>query len=149
MSSWANILIAISDTLTAATGIKSVRGYNEITESIPATECPRLQVYPDSLVVDANTGTDRTTFQVGIQQYDLVVFVDHFARPVSHIYLDMIAMVEGLDGITDVLQDQKKPPFFGISDIKSFNGWTWKRMTFRYGDMKYRGGRFTLKLRIF
>ena len=148
MSSWAEILTAIATTLSDATGIQSTKGFDELTEGIPPTECPRLQVYPNTVEVDARTRTDRTTFKGGVKQWDLEVFVDHFARPLSYIALDFTAMVEGLDSLTDVFEDQETPPFFGIADIKAFR-WSWKRMTLKYGDMLYRGGRFTLKIRIF
>ncbi len=145
----------IATTLSAATGIKTTKSYNEITEGIPATECPRLQVYPDGFDPDPGSGTDRNTMSAGIQLQAITIFVDVFARKRSHIHLDMAATVDTLDAIVDVLQAQERPPFFGVvatpagskPPIKSFR-WTWKRTVLRYGEQRYMGGRFTIVLRI-
>lgn len=139
---------AIAEVLSEASGIKSVKSYNEVTEGVPAVECPRLQVYPDDYNPDINNTVERTTFGGVIRQAQLNVFVDIFARERSHINLDMEALVDTLDSLIDVLEDQEDPPFFGLEGIKAF-GWTWKRVGLIYGGHQYLGGRIILRLRLF
>lgn len=144
----AEICDGIAETLTGATGITSVKSYNEVTESIPAAVCPRLQVYPEAVNAAPASDTERTSFALGMGQLAVTILVDHFARQRSHIDLDNQAVVEGLDSIIDVLQEEERPPFFGLTGIKAFD-WTWRRATLRYGDSWYAGSRFTLILIIY
>jgi len=144
----AAICDGIANTLSATTGIASTKSYDEITEGIPGSECPRLQVYPDALEQGAGVATERMTFSAGVQPMRLTVFVDVFARVRSHIHLDLEAMVATLDNIIDTLQEQERPPFFNVPGIKSFT-WSWRRATLRYGDNRYLGGRFTLIINFF
>lgn len=144
----AAICDGIASTLSTATGITSVKSYDEVTESIPQNVCPRLQVYPDT--VDPNPGddTERQAFQLNMSMLKISIIVDHFARQRSHIDLDNKAVVDGLDAIIDVLQDQTRPPYFGVTQIKAFD-WNWKRATLRYGDSWYAGSRFTIDVYIY
>lgn len=144
----AAICDGIATTLSTATGIKTTKSYNKVTEGIPGTECPRLQVYPDALNQALSLGTERYTMGAGVQPMDLTVFVDVFARVRSHVHLDIEAVVVTLDNLIDTLQDEEKPPFFGVAGIKSFT-WTWRRATLLYGSKRYAGGRFTIIVRFF
>ena len=144
---FAAILDGIATTLSTATGIKTTMSYDELTEGIPGTELPRLQVYPESLGGSPNSDTDRIAFNAGVQFQTFTVYVDVFASKRQHIAQDMAAVVDTLDNIVTELQTQEKPPFFGVSAIKSF-AWTWKRAVLRYGTINYMGGRFTLVIRI-
>lgn len=146
---------SIATTLSAAIGITSSKSYDEITEGIPGTELPRLQVYPDRFGSDPSSATDRATMQAGVQLQEVIVYVDVFARKRSQIAEDMKATVDTLDALIDVLQAQERPPFFGVvatpggskHPIKSFK-WFWKRANLRYGKQNYMGGRFTITLRV-
>ena len=151
----AAIIDGITTTLAAATGITSGLSYDELLEGLPGVNLPAIQVYPDSFNPDPGSGTDRTTFQAGVQLQELIVYVDVYARTRSQIAQDMKAVVDTLDSLITVLQAQETPPFFGVlatvptdkHPIKSFR-WSWKRTVFVFGTQKYMGGRFTIILRI-
>jgi len=138
----------IETVLAEAVGVQSSQSYDELTEGIPAMDCPRVQVYPDRGTCDPSGKTDRTTFGAGVQQVEVIVFADLYARQRSQLAEDMKATVGMIDAIVEVLQEQERPPFFGLMGIKSFK-WNWKRTTFRYARALYMGARFTLTLRIF
>lgn len=139
---------AIATTLSAATDIKSVRSIADIGERIANTDCPCLQVCPEGYIPNVGAETDRATFGGVIRKSKLTVHVYHYPRKMSHIGLDLKAMVEGLDAVSAVLESQEQLPFFGLVGIKAFS-WSWKRMTLLYADGKYRGGCFTLNLYIY
>lgn len=138
----------IEAVLSAAAGMRSSTSYDKLTEGIPAADCPRLQVYPESGGCDIRTGTDRTAMQAGVQQAEIVVFADLYARLRSQLNEDMKATVDLIDAIIDKLQEQERPPFFGVAGVKSFK-WTWRRAVLRYMDERYMGARFTIYIRIF
>lgn len=138
----------IEETLSVAAGVQSSTSYDELTEGVPSLDCPRIQVYPDSGTCDRRGDTDRTAFQSGVQQAEVIFLVDLYARVRSQLAEDMKEAIDVIDAIIDVLQEQERPPFFGIDGIKSFK-WSWKRATLRYADQLYMGARFTLRIRIF
>ena len=144
----ADICDGIGATLVGATGIESMKSYDELTEGVPSLACLRLHVYPDSVGEDVATFTDRTAFAAGVQQSEILIFVDHYARQRSQMHLDMKATVEGLDALQTVLEAQERKPFFGVTGIKSFK-WSWKRAALIYGDAVYAGGRFSILVRVF
>ena len=138
----------IVETLSAATGIKSTKSYDELTTSIPQDQCPRIQGYLDALNPSPQTRqTQQVAFNSSHQPLDIPAFVDLYARKRSYIWLDMKAMMECVDALTDVIQAQVKP-YFGIQAIQSFT-WHFKRGVLRYGQSSYMGGRFTFVPRIF
>jgi hypothetical protein len=142
---------SVDTTMDTVEGLKVHLSYDELKESLDASDLPALQVYPDSFDPDVRNQAERTTFRAGVQNQELVIFIDHFDRVRSHIGLDMKAAVKGADAIIDVLEAQgitagESP--FGNSSIKAFN-WSWQRRTLLYGNKKFVGGRFTLRLRIF
>ena len=143
----AAICDGIATTLSAATGITTTMSYDELTEGIPDTDCPRLQVYPDTFAPNPDSRADRTTFKSAIQFQQLIVFVDVYSRKRSQMALDMKAVVDNLDALIDVLEAQEEKPFFGVAAITVFD-WVWKRATFVYVEELYAGGRFTITLRI-
>lgn len=138
----------VEATLSVADGMQSSVSYNELTEGIPAFDCPQIQVFPESGGCDRATGTDRTATNSGVQQSEIVVYVNLYARLRSQVAEDMKATVDLIDAIISVLQEQEKPPFFGVSEIKNFK-WSWRRAVMRYMDERYMGARFTLYLRVF
>jgi len=144
----AAICDGIESTLALATGINTGKSYDEITEGVPARDCPRIHVYPDTIGPDDRTRTERTTFQAGLQQLDVSVFVDVYARQRSQLPEDMKAAVTTLDNLITVLQAQEVPPFFGVTGIKAFR-WSWRRAVFRLGNAKYMGGRFLIVARVY
>lgn len=141
---------AIEATLSTAAGLARSQSYDELTEGMNDT--PTLQVYPESGGQDVTTNTDRTTFRAGLQQEEIVINADLYARQRSHIGEDMAQLVTSLDAIRAVLKIQKTGNYFGMADkgIKAF-AWTWQRVIFTYGEsaQKYVGVRFVLTLRMF
>lgn len=141
----ASICQNIADELADLTGFKAVSDYSEITESIPPTDLPLLQVYPEAYDPDPARPTERTAFQGNVKWQRLVVHLDHYPQQRSQMGEDFSAMVEGLDTIEQALSNQQTPPFFSTSGIKSFD-WSWSRKIFRYSTSLYVGGRFVLVL---
>lgn len=138
----------IEATLSMATGLQSSTPFDEMTEGVASLDCPRLEVYWDSSSCDPSGRTDRTTFNACIQQTVIVFFADCYARQRSQLGEDMEATTEMADSIADVLQEQERPPFFGVEGIKAFN-WRAKRVGFKRAGAQYVGARFTITCRIF
>jgi len=138
----------IETILSAALGVQSSTSFDELTEGVPAMDCPRVEVYPDTGVCDPSGTTDRFTFNACTQMTVITIFADLYARQRSQLGEDMKATTEMIDSIIDVLQTQERPPFFGITGIKAFN-WRWKRSTFRRADARFVGARFTIQCKIY
>lgn len=134
--------------LSAALGVQSSTSFDELTEGVPAMDCPRVEVYPDAGVCDPSGTTDRLTFNACTQMTVITIFADLYARQRSQLGEDMKATTEMIDSIIDVLQTQERPPFFGLKGIKAFS-WRWKRSTFRRADARFVGARFTILCKIF
>ena len=144
----ADINNGLTKTLAEAVGLEYTQTYNELTEGIQDT--PVLRVYPTAGNTDVTTGTDRTTFSGKITQTQLSYHADLYATQRKHLGEDMGKLIPLMDSIIDVLEAQKKKPFFGVNAIKSFN-WKWNGIVFAYGrpDQKYAGARFVINLRMF
>lgn len=126
--------------------LSRTQSYDELTEGM--NDWPAIQVYPEACeTVAADSGTQTTTFQLGVIQETLIFHVDYYARQRSHIYEDMKALVEGIDEIHTAMEDAGCPPF-GLEGIRSFQ-WSWQRVVFTYAAVDYMGARFTLRLRTF
>ena len=83
-----------------------------------------------------------------MQQTAVVIIVDVYARRRSQLSDDMKVTVDLIDAISDILETQERPPFFGESGVKAYS-WSWKRMTFLRAKAFYMGVRFTINCRIF
>ncbi len=140
------IINAVADTLSAATGLDYTQSYDELSEGMQDT--PTLQVYFDSFVMDSASRNDRTTFQGRVRQKSLTIFADLYARQRSHIGEDMAEFVPLVDAILDVFEQQDTKPYFGLAGIKSFGPVNCQRVTFTYGDpsVNYIGARFTIPI---
>jgi hypothetical protein len=144
----AQICDGIEAALSVAIGVQSSTSYDELTEGVPALDCPRVEVYPDAGVCDPSGSTDRFTFSACTQMSVITIFADLYARQRSQLGEDMKAVTEMIDSIINVLQAQERPPFFGLKGIKAFS-WRWKRSTFRRADARFVGARFTIQCKIF
>ena len=138
----------IEAVLSAALGVQSSTSYDELTEGVPAMDCPRVEVYPDAGVSDPSGNTDRFTFSACMQMSVVTIFADLYARQRSQLGEDMKATIDMIDSIIDVIQAQERPPFFGLKGIKAFS-WRWKRSTFRRADARFVGARFTISCKIY
>lgn len=138
----------IEAALSVAIGVQSSTSYDELTEGVPAMDCPRVEVYPDAGVCDPSGTTDRLTFSACTQMCVVTIFADLYARQRSQLGEDMKATTEMIDSVINVLQAQEKPPFFGLKGIKAFS-WRWKRSTFRRADARFVGARFTIQCKIY
>jgi len=138
----------IEGVLSTALGVQSSTSYDEMTEGVPAMDCPRIEVFPDAGVCDPSGNTDRFTFNACTQMCVVTIFADLYARQRSQLGEDMKAVTEMIDSIIDILQTQERPPFFGLKGIKAF-GWRWKRATFRRANTRFVGARFTIQCKIY
>lgn len=140
----------IAETLAVAAGIESWTKYNKVTEGIAVLDCPRLEVHPDRGTTDPSGNTDRTTFGAGVQQTAVVILADLYARRRSQLSDDLKVTVDMIDAISDELESQERPPFFGLAynDVKAFS-WSWRRLTFIRAKALYMGARFTITCRVF
>lgn len=145
-------LMAICDSIEAAlsvaVGVQSSTSFDELTEGVPAMDCPRVEVYPEAGVCDPSGTTDRFTFNACTQMTVVTIFADLYARQRSQLDEDMKATTEMIDSIIDVLQTQERPPFFDLKGIKAFS-WRWKRSTFRRANSRFVGARFTISCKIY
>jgi len=143
---YAEMCDAIRDTLAAAPSVRRAQGYDELTEGMQ--DQPAFQVYPEGCdPVSVESQTQTFTMQAGVIQETHIIYVDYYARQRSHIGEDMAALVEGIDEIIPILEAQMCSPF-GLDGIKNFQ-WSWGRAVFDYGNVKYMGARFELRLRTF
>jgi hypothetical protein len=138
----------IEGVLSVAIGVQSSTSYDELTEGVPAMDCPRVEVFPDMGVCDPSGSTDRFTFNACTQMCVVTIFADLYARQRSQLGEDMKETTEMIDALITVLQSQKSPPFFGLKGIKAFN-WRWKRSTFRRAEARYVGARFTIQCKVY
>ena len=140
----------IEATLATAAGIASSTSFDELTEGIAVFDCPRLEVHPDNGTCDPSGGTDRSTFGAGMQQTVVVIIAGVYASKRSQLHDDMKVTIDMVDAISDVLQAQEKPPFFGIAANKlKACSWSWRRRTFRRSKAFYMGARFTISCKIY
>jgi len=143
---YAEMCDAITTTLAAAASVERAQSYDELTEGMQ--DQPAFQVYPEACdPVAAGSGTHVTTFGGGVIRETHIIHVDYYAAQRAHIGEDMATLVEGIDEIVPILEAQTCPPF-GLSGIKSFQ-WSWSRVTWDYGNVKYVGARFVLALNTF
>src|SRR3990167_2651467 len=144
----AQILDAITSTLSAATTLSRAQSYDEMADGM--NDLPALQVYPETNEQDISGNADRTTFRAGIRQTEITINADYYARKRSHLSEDMAALVDGMDAMANVFEQQDTKPYFGLDGIKAFH-WSWRRVTFVYGDpqLSYVGARFTITVRVF
>ena len=147
--SLAQICDAIESELSAATTVTRSQSYDKLTEG--AHDLPMLQVYPEACdPVSTDSATDKLTLggSPPHRQETYTIFADYYARQRSHIGEDMKALVDGIDAITARLEAQNTCPPFGLAGIRTFQ-WSWRRVAFDYGKVKYMGARFTIILRVF
>lgn len=144
----AQLCDAISATLGAAVGMKRVQSYDELTEGIHRGDTPLIQVYPEEGSCDPSGNTDRSSFQGGVRQKRLLLYVDVYARERSQIGEDMKGAIDILDALIDVFEVQDKKPYFDLVGLKAFS-WRWKRMPFEYAKTRYMGVRFYLTVWIY
>lgn len=142
------ICAGIKATLKEAEGVVTSASYDELTEGIPPLDCPRLHVYPSSWSCQPGGRTDRTAYGAGVQLMSVEVTVNLYARLRSQLDEDMEATIDLIDALIVVLQEQEKPPFFGVAGIQSF-AWDGRRSTLPYADSFYMGARFRIYVRIF
>ncbi len=150
MTVWteAEIIDAIANTLSAATGLTYPQSYNELKDGMQ--DMPTLQVYWDDTGQDLTGNVDRSSFGAGVRQSAVTIIADLYARQRAHLDEDMAALMPLVTAIRVVLEEQKTKPYFGLDAIKGFQ-WTARRVIFEYGDaaVKYMGARFTITVRVF
>ena len=140
---------AVRDTLEDA--VDHVHSYDELKEGMSDPET--LQVYPQTLTqsaANAQTGTDRFTFQAGVRDTNIDIHADYYAKQRGHIGEDMAVLVAGVDSIISYLEIQDTKPYFGLTGLKAFT-WRAERVTFEYGEnlARYVGMRFVITFRVF
>jgi len=140
------ILGDLKDTFAESDYLEEVLKHSEIKESI--TDYPMLQIYVQHGEQDPTGTADRSTFGAQQRQTRLVIHMDYYAQPRSHIGEDMERLVDGIDEISAIIEAQDKKPYFGSEAIKSFS-WNWDRVEFVYGNNNYVGARFYLRVRIY
>lgn len=148
----AEIITGIKTTLSAAiiTGDTIVAEEpDDFTEGI--VDSAVLQVYPFAGDTDPAGNNDRRSFQAAVRLTEVVVHADYYARQRSNLDEDMVAVVNGMDGIIDKLEEQTTV-LFGLdkAKVKAFK-WHWEHVTFVYGDpeVKYAGVRFVITVTVF
>lgn len=143
-----NIAEAIENTFTAAGVFTKVQANEALQDGMQ--DALTIQIYPEEIIGDAKTRSDRMTMGAKVRQTDLVFNVDVYARQRSHIGEDMKAVADAADAVIAVLEGQDATPPFSLAGLKTFH-WRASRVIFEYGDpqTRYVGLRFTLTFSIF
>jgi len=147
----AAVLDAVEGTLGAAPSLRASCSYDELREGFESIDCPLLMIHPAGGDCRPPGATQQQTFGGGVQLTVLEVIADLYARERSIMKEDMQVTVEMIDELITILQDQRRPPFFGITPanaIKAYT-WNWRRITFITAGKKYMGARFRIWLRLF
>lgn len=137
---------AIAHDLKMSQKVKRVMEPREMKESVE--DLPLVQLYPQTIEGSGDSQTDRSTFRAGVRERQVVLQIDVFARPRSHIGEDMQATLEVADGVIDRLDQQQGAPYFGLAGFKSFK-WSAERAPIVNNEITYMGMRFTLTLTLF
>lgn len=142
---------AIETTLAAATGMNRTESYDEITEGINAGDCPLMQVYWESIVIDPSGDTDRTSFSGAIRHKSIVIHVDIYASQRGNITDDMKRVVDIVDAMLDVFEVQNTKPYFGLTGIQAWHLDSATRTLFSYAgtNIAFAGARFILTITVF
>jgi hypothetical protein len=136
---------AIESELSAATGIARSQSYDELTEGIH--EDILLQVWPQSgSPVSTGSNTQKLTLGNDVIAEEIIIFADLY-RPRRHLGEDMKAIVDGVDGVREVMKEQDCPPF-DLTGIRTFK-WSWAIGSFEYQGVTDLRGRFTIVLNVF
>ena len=141
----AQICDAVKNYLSTAASLKRSESYNQLTEGI--NDYPLMQVYWQSIDCDWQSNTERTTFQGGVKQKDLVIHADLYGRPRSHLGEDNAAVTVLANEVVDLLEATGCPPF-GLTGLKNFK-WRGERVVFDYDGVLYAGIRFYVNIRVF
>lgn len=146
MTTLVEICEAIETTLGAA--VTHSQQFDELTEAI--TDLPMLQVYPQSLAMDAGMRLDRKTFQGGARQESYLIHADLFAiHRGPGIGEEMGVLLPLVDAMVTIFKAQDKKPYFGLEAIEAFGPVTGDRVVFDYGGDRFVGMRFTIPVRVF
>lgn len=146
----ADVCDAVESTLADATGLTYTQSFDELSEGVNDT--PLLQVYPEEFEIDiSSANADRTTFQGGVRQTEILLHCDIYAARRSNLGQNIKKAVELTDACIVVFKQQNTKPYFGLSDIKSFHVGRGIRVIFTYGDreQQFTGWRIPLTLLVF
>lgn len=145
----AEINQAIHDKMALATGLSAdlVQDHDELTDGISDT--PTLQVYWHRSNTDPRGNAGQSTFGAGVRQKVYTFYADLLAKQRMAIGEDMAALLPLVDAIHDVLEAETGPSYFGLSTVKSIQGWTAEQVMFDYADVPYIGTRFVIPVRVF
>lgn len=138
---------AVATTLNVAPIVRK-ESYNELTEGLNAADLPLIQAYWESITCDPSGGTDRTTFQAGRRQKQVVIHLDVYGAQRAHLGQDMHTLTDTVDALIDQLETQNTKPYFGNSGIQAFS-WTVTRTIFTYAMAQYLGARFVIQILVY
>jgi len=138
------LLDAIEGIMDDAASLVRSQTYDELTEGIH--DYPLLQVYPEENTGTDWTGeTDRVTLSGKHSVKEYTVHADIYAQQRANIAEDMKKCVDVANEMEDILDDLSYP-LFGLACVTSFR-WSWRRVVFEYGGVKYMGARFVIVVR--
>ena len=145
---------AVATTLAAATGLNTVQSVNQLSEGLGRADLPLLQVYWQSLVMDAQAGTDRAAYQGGVRYKLFTLRLDLYAAQRVDMQENMADVVAMVDNILGVFEVQNTKPYFALAGIKAFRLDSAERVVLEYtagagGPVHYMGARFELGLWVY
>lgn len=145
----ATINTAIETTLATATGLKRSQDLDELSDNIPESDLPLLQVVPATwegasfttthLNSFAGAGTDSQAFKTRQWVFDAFIYVS----TLSKIKVGMARLAAIAAAITEILDAQDKAPLFGEEAIRSFT-YTAERGNINYSNVDYLVIRYTI-----
>jgi hypothetical protein len=146
MITYAALCHAVADVFRNVEGIKRVEAFDEMQEGISVY--PMLHIIPESIEVDdANEKTDRASFDGSVKVTKLVVSLEGYARPRSHLAADIKDQVALLDTIDGVLCEQTRL-LYGLESIHAHR-WTAETGVLTYGKTTCSGVIFKLTLTVY
>lgn len=140
---------AIEETLAAATGIKRAQDLDELSDNIPESDLPLIQVVPASWSGGTATqthnhsfggaGTDSEVFKPKQWTFDVLVYVSTLSK--LKVGMNRLATIAA--AITEVLDAQARAPLFGSEAIQSFT-YSSERGSLNYSNVDFLGFRISI-----
>lgn len=145
----ATVNSAIESTLGAAASLGRSQDLDEISDNVPESDLPLLQVVPASWSGGtftqththsfAGAGTDSEVFKPKQWTFDAFVYIS----TLSKLKVGMARLATIAAELTEILDAQAKAPLFGEEAIRSFT-YTAERGNISYSNVDYLVIRFSI-----
>jgi len=148
------LCLNITETFRVVPELKVIQDINDITDSIPPGDMPLLMVYPNETEGSSSSETQGKTFGGGanrpVQIEDTTISIDVYIGIAGGVPLrDILAqLIDVWNALNEIIRAQTIQPYFGDSQIKSFQ-WTMTRSELRFAGVPHYGISIDLSVREF